>query len=43
MIELILAFVAGMVVMDLMWAHKLGILRLFWSRIKTRFSRSQEA
>jgi len=33
---LILAFLAGMIVMDLMWAVKLGIPQSLWRRFKHR-------
>ena len=34
MLELILAFVAGMIVMDVMWAYKLGIPQFLYARWK---------
>ena len=34
--ELILAFVVGLVVMDLIWAWSLGIPQLLWSRFNNR-------
>ena len=34
--DLILAFVIGLVVMDLIWAWSLGIPQLLWSRFKNR-------
>lgn len=41
MIGLILAFVAGLIVMDLVWAHKLGLTRVVFARIKQRFTRKE--
>jgi hypothetical protein len=43
MFELVIAFVAGLIVMDFVWAHKLGLTRLLWVRIKERFSRRSQA
>jgi hypothetical protein len=34
--DLILAFVVGLVVMDLIWAWSLGIPQLLWNRFKNR-------
>ena len=34
--DLILAFVVGLVVMDLIWAWSLGIPQLLWSRFNNR-------
>ena len=34
--ELILAFVVGLVVMDLLWAWRLGIPQMLWYRFKNR-------
>ena len=34
--ELILAFVAGMIVMDVMWAWRMGIPQMFWYRFRHR-------
>ena len=36
MLELVLAFIAGLVVMDLLWAWKLGIPQAMWRRFKNR-------
>jgi len=36
MMELILAFVAGMIVMDFMYAWRMGIPQMLWYRFKTR-------
>lgn len=36
LLYLFLAFVAGMIVMDLMWAFKLGIPQALWYRFKHR-------
>lgn len=33
---LILAFVAGMIVMDLMWAWRVGIPQMLWYRFRYR-------
>jgi len=30
--ELILAFVAGLIVMDLLWAWRMGIPQMLWAR-----------
>lgn len=37
--ELILAFVAGLVVMDLLWAYKTGALQYVLYRIRNLFRR----
>jgi len=34
--ELILAFVAGLIVMDLLWAWRMGIPQMLWARWKYR-------
>ena len=34
--ELILAFLAGMIVMDFMWAWRMGILQMLWYRFRHR-------
>ena len=34
--ELIVAFVAGLVVMDVMWAWRLGIPQMLWYRFRNR-------
>ena len=36
MLDLILAFIAGMIVMDVMWAFKLGIPQALYYRWKHR-------
>jgi hypothetical protein len=36
MLELILAFVAGTIVMDFAWAYRLGIPQVLWARFKLR-------
>ena len=36
MMELILAFVAGMIVMDFMYAWRMGIIQMLWYRFKNR-------
>jgi hypothetical protein len=36
MMELIVAFVAGMIVMDFMWAWRMGIPQMLWYRFKNR-------
>ena len=30
------SFIAGAVVMDLLWAWKTGVLRLFWRRLRSQ-------
>jgi hypothetical protein len=35
--ELILAFVAGLIVMDLLWAYKTGVLQYVLYRIRNLF------
>lgn len=40
MVNVIVAFLFGMAVMDFMWAWKLGIPQTLWSRWKNRNSRS---
>lgn len=37
LLYLILAFLAGMLVMDLLWAYKLGAVHYYWGRLKARF------
>lgn len=39
LLYLILAFLLGMLVMDLMWAYKLGAVQYYWARLKLRFGR----
>jgi hypothetical protein len=34
----IIAFVIGMIVMDLMWAYKLGLLQAFIAAVKQRMT-----
>jgi Tfp pilus assembly protein PilW len=34
--ELVIAFVLGLIVMDLMWAWRLGIPQMLWARWKYR-------
>jgi hypothetical protein len=34
--ELIIAFIVGMIVMDVMWAWRLGIPQMLWYRFKNR-------
>ena len=36
MMELILAFLAGMIVMDFMYAWRMGIIQMLWYRFKNR-------
>jgi hypothetical protein len=36
MMELIIGFVVGLVVMDFMWAWRLGIPQMLWYRFKNR-------
>jgi hypothetical protein len=36
MMELIIAFIVGLVVMDVLWAWRMGILQLLWYRFKNR-------
>jgi hypothetical protein len=36
MFSVIVAFVLGMVVMDFMWAYKMGIPQAMWRRWKNR-------
>ena len=36
MMELILAFAAGMIVMDVMWAWRMGIPPMLWYRFRNR-------
>ena len=36
MMELILAFAAGMIVMDVMWAWRAGIPQMLWYRFRHR-------
>jgi hypothetical protein len=36
MMELILAFAAGMIVMDFMWAWRMGIPQMLWYRFRNR-------
>jgi hypothetical protein len=39
MFNVIVAFVLGMVVMDFMWAYKMGIPQTMWRRWKNRKTR----
>lgn len=41
MFELILAFVIGLIVMDFIWAYKLGIVQMLWYRLRARLSRRE--
>lgn len=41
--ELFLAFVAGMIIMDAMWAWSLGIPQLMWARFKLRLKHKRSA
>jgi hypothetical protein len=34
--ELIIAFIVGLVVMDVLWAWRMGIPQLLWYRFKNR-------
>ena len=34
--ELIIAFIVGLIVMDVLWAWRMGILQLLWYRFKNR-------
>lgn len=36
MLNFILGLVVGAVVMDVLWAWKTGVLRLFWRRIRSK-------
>jgi hypothetical protein len=36
MVGIIVAFVAGLVVMDALWAWRMGIPQMLWYRFKTR-------
>ena len=36
----ILSFVAGMIVMDLMWAYKLGLVQTVYNRVRSKFIKS---
>lgn len=40
--ELLVAFVVGAVVMDLMWAWRLGLVQITWQFIKWKFFNSKE-
>jgi len=40
--ELILAFVAGLIVMDLLWAWRMGIPQMLWARWKYRNSQRKQ-
>jgi hypothetical protein len=37
--ELLVAFIAGMIVMDVMWAWKLGLVQTVWQFLKWKFSK----
>lgn len=39
--ELLIAFVIGMVVMDLMWAWRLGLIQTVFAFVKWKFSKRQ--
>lgn len=39
--ELLIAFIAGLVVMDLFWAWRLGLIDLVIAKIKSYFNREQ--
>lgn len=39
MFNVIIAFILGMVVMDFMWAYKMGIPQTMWRRWKSRKTR----
>ena len=39
--ELFLAFVAGMIVMDLMWAWRLGIPQAIWAILKLKLEQKR--
>lgn len=39
MVGLIAGLFIGAVVMDALWAHKLGIDRVVWAKVKRKFSR----
>jgi hypothetical protein len=41
--ELFLAFVAGMIVMDLMWAWRLGIPQAIWAWFKLKQEQKRSA
>jgi hypothetical protein len=41
--ELFLAFVAGMIVMDLMWAWRLGIPQAIWVMFKLKLEQKRSA
>ena len=34
--ELVLAFIAGLIVMDVLWAWRMGIPQMLWARWKYR-------
>jgi hypothetical protein len=36
MVELIVAFVAGLIVMDALWAWRMGIPQMLWYRFRNR-------
>lgn len=40
--ELFLAFVAGMIIMDIMWAWRLGIPQAMWQLFKLKRQMAQE-
>lgn len=39
MMELLIGIVVGAVVMDLLWAWRLGLLEYAWMRLKQRFGK----
>jgi hypothetical protein len=41
MLEIVVAFVLGMIVMDLLWAWKLGLLALAVHRVRSWFGRGK--
>jgi hypothetical protein len=40
--ELVLAFCLGLIVMDAVWAWRMGIPQMLWSRFKNRNRKEQE-
>jgi hypothetical protein len=40
--ELILAFVAGLIVMDFLWAWRMGIPQMLWARWKYRKTQNKQ-
>lgn len=41
--ELIIAFVVGMVVMDIMWAWRLGLVQTAFQFIKWKFTKKEQS